>query len=826
MPVTVVGRYRPLDPFELYWGRTFQAASGERLADVGIFTSAETLVALRPNRAQLSLSLIATPAAFRDSDPAQLAAASEAGALRLSGDGIVVVSGVRSMADRLAGEQRIVLNGVVVGVSLLLLISWLSLILAARRTADQRRSDFGLLKLRGLRRRDLWLLIVAQSAVPLALGGFLGLALGPYLASRLAGPMTTPSAQAQAWRLAAAGAALAVLGAMAAAVAADGRDLSESVAGLSQRVGGRRSPRWVAVVDAAVVALAVAGAFQASVHAGVAGVALLAPLLLALAVGVIAARLVPRAANRIGSRALRSGRVGTGLAALHLARRPGAATVLGVVVVVLAELVLTVLAWSASTAAQEQRAVIEVGAPKVLTVRAASVGQLLAAARAADPASMAVVRTNAPAASVLAVDATRLSAVVPGLAGYDLPQWTAVAAALHPEGYEPVPIRASLLTLDATYEAGSPSRGAAEVLAHIGAADGVTSTVSFGPLVVGRHTYRADREACVDGCRLLSLTLTGGAQVVVHRIDGAADPVLLADRTRWRATVTGNDPIPLITATPDGLHIAPAAAGLDEPSAAGNTTAFVADAPTPLPVLLAGDVTLDRSEPRAAVLGSDVLPLRVAGIGRAMPVLHSGLLTDLEYAQRLTAEPRGATLQVWLGAAASVQAERNLELAGVEVLASESIANRRAELGARGPPTALRVMLLSAVVAVGLALMSFAVSAVAERRARSGELAALRRQGMRAGPLRRVSFGGYLMLAAVAVGLGTVTGLALSRLLPPALPTFADGWQDLPAPAPPIEAPIEITAAVVAAYAIVAVIAGAGLVRAVRRRPPEAPWSG
>src|SRR5262249_27605257 len=148
------------------------------------------------------------------------------------------------------------------------------------------------------------------------------------------------------------------------------------------------------------------------------GIALLAPLLLALAVGVVAARLVPLAANRFGGRALRTGRLGTGLSAMHLARRTGTASMLGVVVVVVAILTSTALSFSSAAQAREGRAIAEVGAPRVVTVRAAGPRQLLDAVRAADPggqAAMAVASTEAAAGTVLAVDATRLAAFTPML---------------------------------------------------------------------------------------------------------------------------------------------------------------------------------------------------------------------------------------------------------------------------------------------------------------------------------------------------------------------------------------------------------------------------
>ena len=51
---------------------------------------------------------------------------------------------------------------VVIGVVELLVVCWLALFLAVRRTAETRRADIGLLKLRGARRRDLWRFVAGQ----------------------------------------------------------------------------------------------------------------------------------------------------------------------------------------------------------------------------------------------------------------------------------------------------------------------------------------------------------------------------------------------------------------------------------------------------------------------------------------------------------------------------------------------------------------------------------------------------------------------------------------------------------------------------------------
>jgi hypothetical protein len=381
--------------------------------------------------------------------------------------------------------------------------------------------------------------------------------MGPWLARQLASPFTQPVVLPPLWTLAAAAAGLAVLGAAGVAFAAERRTVTAPVAVLSRRVGTLRAGRATYVFDAIVVLLAVAGAYQTATAAGQ-GIGLLAPLLVTLAVGVLAARLLPMAANRLGGRALRSGRLGTGLTATHLSRRAGTASVLGVMVVVVATLVTTALAWSVASASSRQRAVADVGAARVLAVRASSPGHLLAAVRRADPsgtAAMAVVRTETAIGSVLAVDTTRLAAVAPRLDAYGL-SWEGVAAALRPGGYEPVDIRGETLTAEATWAGDAVVTLTARVVAAERPVD-----VMLGGLQKGRHAYAGSAPGCSEGCRLVSLTLSSnvgrpadGSSLTMHALGGLPAQVL-ADRGRWRASVTAAAQVPEIAARPDGLSI-------------------------------------------------------------------------------------------------------------------------------------------------------------------------------------------------------------------------------------------------------------------------------
>jgi hypothetical protein len=127
--------------------------------------------------------------------------------------------------------------------------------------------------------------------------------------------------------------------------------------------------------------------------------ALLAPGLVGLAVALLIARLLPLAATRTGGAAIRAGRPDVALTALHLARRPGTHRVFAVLAVVAAVFTTTTFAWHTASVGWARRAAQELGAPRVLTVRAANSSALLAAVRAADPDgryAMAVARTDGP----------------------------------------------------------------------------------------------------------------------------------------------------------------------------------------------------------------------------------------------------------------------------------------------------------------------------------------------------------------------------------------------------------------------------------------------
>jgi hypothetical protein len=242
---------------------------------------------------------------------------------------------------------------------------------------------------------------------------------------------------------------------------------------------------------------------------------------------------------------------------------------------------------------------------------------------------------------------------------------------------------------------------------------------------------------------------------------------------------------------------------------------YVVDAPTPLPVVRAGEIQLDRTDPRTAVIGNDVLPIRLAGSGRSLPEVRSGLLVDLEYADRLAATAQRPAMEVWLADSAPAHIERDLVGSGVIVLGEESINDRTRALRARGPVAAVRFLLVIAIVMLGLAILGFAVSAASELRLLGAELAALRRQGMPAAVVRQVGFLGYGVLAVAGVVLGGLTGLAVQFALPTAI-VDVESSNEFNVDAVSSATLAGVVAGALAPILVVAMVAGVRLVAAAR----------
>jgi hypothetical protein len=430
----------------------------------------------------------------------------------------------------------------------------------------------------------------------------------------------------------------------------------------------------------------------------------------------------------------------------------------------------------------------------------------------------------------LAVDTTRLGAVVPWRDTYGVDSWSNLADELRRPHPDPINIAGDgPLRLTASWQpALGTTGGGPAVAAEILTSTGSVATVTFGPLRAGTADYQADATGCSASapCRLISFGLVAGSTpkppmpgstVLLSGLAQAATPVVtmavFADRTRWRNDVRPNFGFGQLTTRPDGLAIGvPVPDEEDPPTALLAATAYVYDTAVPLPILVTGTIPAigQLGDNAVAVFGDSPTPVVTVARARLFPRLgDSGVVADLTEADRLL--PTGSTvgtMEVWAGPNAPADLGDQLAAHGVTVVSADDESTRIDQLAAQGTVVTQRFLLLVGVAGALLALLSFGAWAVAERRLRGRELTALRRQGLPRRTTRTAAVGGYVVLALVGVAAGFGVGIALRTVDSAAV--FLDGFTALSDPRPPPS--LLLLAAGACAFALVAaaVLAGTG----------------
>ncbi|WP_433205894.1 FtsX-like permease family protein [Dactylosporangium sp. CS-047395] len=729
---------------------------------------------------------------------------------------------------QVAGDRAATRRGVLAGWVQALVLCALALGIVGRYTAQDRRPDYALLKLRGATRSRTARLTVWQQLLPMLAAVPFGLALG-WAAARAAAGGPAPAAA-----LAPAGiaAAVALAAGLLLLVLADLPLLRTPVAELLRRAPstGRRG---AALFDLLLVAGAAAALIQVRSQepAGVpSGLAIVAPVLLALAAAALLARAVTALAGRAGRGALRAGRVPWALAALQYHRRPGIHRIFALVAVAVALLGLAGGDLLAGRDARADRTAVELGAARVLTVRADTQTALLHAVHEADPGgkeAMAVALDDTTSPPVLAVDAARLAAVTAGAAALP-PDVAAALAAARPAN--PSTVDGTGLTLAARNDSPGPLR---LIVQLANASTGAAVAVTLGPFAPGDHEASAPLAGCgAPGCRIVGLALIGpgdedgkpmapaaSSSLTVRslRQDGPAALVLdaghLGDPARWRAVLTGPG---LVVAADKGALTLRVPAPLPDGNAQvrPDNHAYLVDGALPIPAVLAGDPPRDwgSAEPTATPFGSPAQPVRIVARRAVVPVLgRAGLVVDLDaVARALPAPGTPGTLQVWLGpsvgdARAAAIADR-LAAAGVEVLGTETAAEHAARLAEQGTAFAARFRLLSAVAGLLLAAVAAAAAVSVERRVRAAEVRAMRVQGVPARATRTAAAGGQAALLVLGTLGGVLAAAFAGWLIDAPVAAFVDDWR-LTAP-PPALRPGALAAAGLAALLLLAAVSG------------------
>jgi putative ABC transport system permease protein len=493
------------------------------------------------------------------------------------------------------------------------------------------------------------------------------------------------------------------------------------------------------------------------------------------------------------------------------------------------------------------RAAQELGAQRVLTVRAANSTMLLAAVRKVDPHgdfAMAVARTDGASAEnrLLAVDSSRLAAVAIAPEGFGVSDVDSVARLLRRPAMPSPSIGDGPITVDLKGPPGLSADRPVALRLHVMTAGGGLTTMDFGPLTSYRNTYQANVTTCPGaGCRLVAVepvmpiqdaTAVRDATPVQTTMElygitqssrDVAPPSMLADITRWSGQVGAVGVGNVLSARDGHLSITPFTGALPQ-GQRRDYRVFVVDAPVPLPLVLAGarPVAQRPGDERFTIMGTERVAYQVVATTSLLPRLGtSGGLVDLEYAQRSGSRgAEAAVLEVWLNAAAPPDAVARLRTADVHVLTDESVHDVANRLAEQGPGEALTFQLFAGGIVLLLAAGTMMITSTVERRARVEELTALRAQGLSEASMVVAGYGGTGVLVVAAMLTGLVAALLAQAVVATSMPIFTDRWSLLPLHQGP--QPMPMMVAVVAAVLILgtaAVAGSAGVVASVRGRP-------
>ncbi|NUO60018.1 MAG: hypothetical protein HOV78_25415, partial [Hamadaea sp.] len=472
-------------------------------------------------------------------------------------------------------------------------------------------------------------------------------------------------------------------------------------------------------------------------------------------------------------RLLRAGRLVLGLAAAQLGRRPAARQLIALSGLAVALLALVASSLATSQVVRDEQIALSVGADRVLSVRAADPGQVIAAVRSVDPEgsfAMPVGRISSETRhpEILALDLGRAAQL-------DWDRADAVAAQIGPKLTVRPPLSKSLsVTVTATPLDGVVNPRAL-LLAQVTTADGRRQTVTMGSPSAGRSTLTFTLPAACDaGCRLDAITGVAASGAGWRLSLENLDPY--ADISAWRVVGTlekaGNWKL-----TGSGLLLPP-------------------EVPEALPAIATPGLDIDARQMDLPLSGGS---LKLTQVGEA-PVLprvgDTGLLVDLD---TLIAATGGAhsldSMEVWLTASAPASVTSALQAKGVLVVGS--VSRTEARTAAARSPAALVLQLFVGATVVAWLLLGAVLLAVARVDRGSPDLGALRLAGLRDRTLR----GSSRLAYAIAVLFGVLLGLlgaglawALARSVLPI--TSGETWLGVPAvpPALPVLVPVGVGA--------------------------------
>jgi hypothetical protein len=698
--------------------------------------------------------------------------------------------------DRADDGRELVRIAAPLAVTQLVLLSWWTLYLVVGSATEERSPELGLAKLRGLTGRQTRRFGLAEVVLLLLVAAPVGTVLGYTAVRAAAGRVFAPGTEVVlTWSV-----LLTVLGTLAGGIvtaALSSRQVfRRPVAELLRRVPPRSSGRGAGLIDAVVVVLAVAGIAQLINDRGSrpSPIAMLAPGMIAVAGGLLAARVLVRVARRRVSRATDTGRTSGLVGWAGVARRPGTARIASVLAVATCLLLVGVQAWTVAERNRTERAGAEVGAAVVLEVRGGTPYTLLDAVAEADHGgtyAMAAVQVDSSSQepSMLAVDSSRADRVL---------QWGAPGAApsrgvergLHPDLPASLDVRPGEISVDVDLlEVSSPSP--LTVYAQLDDV-GDFQYLPLGQLRPGAHTYRGTvPDECARGCRLAGLAVNHpgtdiGSATATLRLsgvtatgaDGQATELAtgFAARGAWRpgAPTVGGPEVRIEPGEELQAHV----------QVPGGPYAQIVhgDSPEPLPAVVTRAVArlsgADTDLALGTTTGLSGGAVRYAGsqVVDYLPRAGDGaVLVDLQLALRLDDGAVVGQKEVWLDRSDPAR-ERALVAAlkrsGMTVQGRSTQTALERVYAGDGAVLALRLLLVCGAAAVVVSVGALLVAAYVGRRQRAYEVAALRAVGLRRRTVRSLLLRENVGTVVVALLCGAVAAAVAVWAVLPALPQF------------------------------------------------------
>jgi hypothetical protein len=528
-------------------------------------------------------------------------------------------------------------------------------------------------------------------------------------------------------------------------------------------------------------------------------VALAAPGLLAILVGLVVAHLTLPSAAVLGRRLLGRGRVRAGVSLLDAARNPTTRRMVAIVTLATA---LAVFSADALVIGQRNRAAAaeqEAGAPVALTVQTTNLPGVRAVLADADPEGeqvTPVVQVD-PAGS----DGTATVGVLPEAfskvalfpAGAPDPS---VWQRLRGSDAEPVHVTGTQLsveavgsTIDSVLGGTRRPHGEHDAVAlgvDLVLASGETLETTLGELERERSRARlTHRISCADGCELTAIWLRGtpgsrlSGQVTLRDLvagtsDGPAEePVEFGPADQWSASTDSEQGVTAASRTDDELTVAVQDTDLSR------LTLQQAWLPTVLPALVAGPLPPGSTGDDFVLTGLDgesQAAVRVGTLERVPAAAPQVYVVDLDQLQRGRRLASTAQTELWFADdEAGLREKVTAALAdrGIAVVSTRRLDDIRRSYDESVAAWSLQLAALVGASALLIALLVMVVSAVTGWRRRARDLAALRMSGVPTATTRAVAVAAQLPAVAVGIVAGAASGLVGARLAMSIVPLFA-----------------------------------------------------